>query len=317
VGGSEIELIISNNCSPDQTHEVIEEFLGMDPRIRYVRNTENIGSDNNFIQCFNLATGRFFLLLGDDDILMPGSISKILSVLRSHDPDIVYLSSSAFTTDYRMQTRPDPYGRGYRVFSDEVQFAKLVNMMFVFISCIIVNRDRVVESNSPPIELARGSALIQLSWILPLFHDHRSSVCIFERLLAGRTDNGGYFNIATVAGVNLPREASRHLGKDSPIVRSLISAALRRWFPTELYSLRRRGLIEELAKVAKILDAEFGSNATYWLFSKPMFWLPLWLARNWLAATRFLNKILYVANIPDYWRSRPLEVNSSVHGTGC
>jgi hypothetical protein len=220
------------------------------------------------------------------------------------DPDILYLSSAAFTDNFASQSRPDPLLRGYRVINDAKTFATLVNMMFVFISCIIVNKDRLLSIGAPPIEEARGSHLIQLSWILPLLGRHRSSICVFERLLAGRVNNGGYFNIATVSGVNLPREAARLLGEDSPITRSLVSAALRRWFPSEIMALREKQLSEELKSVEATLDPLYHSNWLYIVFARPFFRLPMGPARFWLACTRSINKLLYIANLPDFWRSR-------------
>ena len=163
---SEIEFIISDNCSPDDTQEVIKIFSKDILSINYVRNSVNIGSDENFIQCFHLARGKFFWLLGDDDIVMPGAIEKIISLLRNHSPDLVHLSSSVFHSDYVSETRPDPLSRGYRIISDSGCFVRLTNVMLTFISSNIINRDRLLEINCKPVELARGSHLIQLSWTL-------------------------------------------------------------------------------------------------------------------------------------------------------
>lgn len=303
-GSHEVELLISNNCSPDETHEIIEGFKDRIPRLNYVRNAENIGSDNNFIQCFHLASGKYFYLIGDDDILLPGALPKLTALLRTHDPDIVYLSTSAFTNDYASQVRADPLNRGYRIIADARQFSALVNMMFVFISSIVVNRQRLQELNAPPIELARDSCLIQLSWTFPLLIHHRRSISVFDRLVAGRVDNGGYFNIATVSGVNLPKEACRLLGPNSPITDTLTSASLRRWFPTEIMALRRKRMDAELRSVQEILDPVHGRRWEYRIFTRPFFWLPQPLASLWLKATRLVNKIYYIANLPDFWRSR-------------
>ena len=64
---SNIEIIISDNCSPDNTETVVKGFS--DPRIRYFRQTENIGANNNFNFCIEQARGIYFLLLQDDDMI--------------------------------------------------------------------------------------------------------------------------------------------------------------------------------------------------------------------------------------------------------
>lgn len=63
----EIEIIVSDNCSNDNTQEVVRGFE--DPRIRYIRQSENIGMNNNFNYCVQQARGAYSLLLPDDDLI--------------------------------------------------------------------------------------------------------------------------------------------------------------------------------------------------------------------------------------------------------
>jgi glycosyltransferase involved in cell wall biosynthesis len=62
-----IEIIISDNCSTDNTEMVVRSFN--DPRIRYFKHKENIGANNNFNYCVEQARGAYFLLLHDDDLI--------------------------------------------------------------------------------------------------------------------------------------------------------------------------------------------------------------------------------------------------------
>jgi glycosyltransferase involved in cell wall biosynthesis len=62
-----LEIIISDNCSSDDTGLIVKSFN--DCRIRYYRQHENIGANNNFNFCLNKAKGVFFLLLHDDDLI--------------------------------------------------------------------------------------------------------------------------------------------------------------------------------------------------------------------------------------------------------
>ncbi len=63
----EVEVVISDNCSSDNTEEVVKGFH--DPRIRYFRQSTNIGANNNFNFCLEKAQGDYFLLLHDDDLI--------------------------------------------------------------------------------------------------------------------------------------------------------------------------------------------------------------------------------------------------------
>ena len=47
---SRVELLISDNASPDQTPAVVKDFVTRGLQVRYIRNTQNIGPDANFLQ---------------------------------------------------------------------------------------------------------------------------------------------------------------------------------------------------------------------------------------------------------------------------
>ena len=60
-----IEIVISDNCSTDNTSEVVASFNS--EKIRYIRQKENIGPFNNFHACLENAKGKYFYLFHDDD----------------------------------------------------------------------------------------------------------------------------------------------------------------------------------------------------------------------------------------------------------
>lgn len=63
-----LEIIISDNCSPDlRVWEIVQDFLEKDKRITYIRQTENIGAANNFKFVLEKATGEYFMWAADDD----------------------------------------------------------------------------------------------------------------------------------------------------------------------------------------------------------------------------------------------------------
>ena len=62
-----LEIIVSNNCSEDNTEEIVKSFS--DPRIRYFRQSTNVGMTKNLMFCLEQAKGDYFLLLNDDDMI--------------------------------------------------------------------------------------------------------------------------------------------------------------------------------------------------------------------------------------------------------
>lgn len=90
--GELIELLVSDNCSNDDTPAVVNKFIEEGLPINYVRNSLNLGMDGNFVQCFRMARGKYIWLLGDDDYLKEGAFDVLLSILNSsNDYGLVHL----------------------------------------------------------------------------------------------------------------------------------------------------------------------------------------------------------------------------------
>jgi glycosyltransferase involved in cell wall biosynthesis len=79
----DLELLIIDDNSPDETPAVVASFD--DPRIRYLRNPQNLGAEGNWNKCLELAHGRYFKLLPQDDALYPSCLAKQVAVLEG-DP---------------------------------------------------------------------------------------------------------------------------------------------------------------------------------------------------------------------------------------
>jgi hypothetical protein len=82
------ELIISDNASNDATEAISRKYAARDPRIRYVRNAENLGAAKNYNRAFQLARGAYFKWNGHDDPLAATFLERCVEVL-DRDPGIV------------------------------------------------------------------------------------------------------------------------------------------------------------------------------------------------------------------------------------
>ncbi|HDQ40459.1 MAG TPA: glycosyltransferase [Desulfonatronum sp.] len=90
---SDFELIIVDDCSNDNTFEIVKSFD--DPRIKAFRNIINIGAEKNWNKCLSLARGDYIKILPGDDTLYPACLEKQAAILndpRNHDIVLVYCS---------------------------------------------------------------------------------------------------------------------------------------------------------------------------------------------------------------------------------
>lgn len=80
-----IELVIVDDDSPNDLHSIVATFK--DPRIRYYRNSRNLGSLNivkNWNKCLEYARGEFFVLLCDDDMLEANFVRELLKLANKY-----------------------------------------------------------------------------------------------------------------------------------------------------------------------------------------------------------------------------------------
>lgn len=77
--GVDLELIIVDDCSKDDTFEVARSYS--DARVSVLRNQTNLGPEGNWNRALNLATGTYVKLLPQDDTIEPGSLAAQISIL--------------------------------------------------------------------------------------------------------------------------------------------------------------------------------------------------------------------------------------------
>jgi glycosyltransferase involved in cell wall biosynthesis len=82
-----IEIIISDNASTDNTPQICQQYQQKDSRIHYFRNDTNIGATQNYNRTFELSKGDFFMWAAFDDLRHPTYISKCIEKLNQH-PDV-------------------------------------------------------------------------------------------------------------------------------------------------------------------------------------------------------------------------------------
>lgn len=95
----ECEIIVSDNASSDATEQVVTHYMLRSARLRYFRQSENIGLDRNFDSVVERARGEYCWLMSDDDLLKPGAVKRVLEEL---DRDLSLIVVNMEWKDYGM-----------------------------------------------------------------------------------------------------------------------------------------------------------------------------------------------------------------------
>jgi abequosyltransferase len=77
----DVELVVVDGASPDNTPEVMASYVSTYPEIRYFRELVNSGIDADYDKAVGYAVGQYCWLMTDDDLLKPGAIKRVLAEL--------------------------------------------------------------------------------------------------------------------------------------------------------------------------------------------------------------------------------------------
>ncbi|WP_158819788.1 glycosyltransferase [Granulicella sp. S156] len=310
----QVELLVSDNASEDTTPQILaaaqERFAAQGIPLVIHRHAVNVGADANFVSCYHRARGRFFWLCGDDDLIVPGGLAQVMPHLQDAtgkpaEVDLLYATSYGFREDYQCERQTDPFGRRFHTIRSAKTFSMVVNIMFTFISGIIVNKERLESLPHEDPTALLGTNLVQLAWSLPLLLQHRRSIVLWERPVAARQGNANGYSLGRVFGEHLAGNLARLLPGRPDLSAPILNFMLRRWFPSILLDVRSAGNETlQLGEAHSALRQTFGNNPRYWLFTYPALAWPLPLARLYTRGTAALSKLIYMAHLPGFWRKQ-------------
>jgi len=98
---TQVEIIVSNNCSTDDTHSQVANFLKKSSRkisISYYKRKTNTGLEQNALFTLSKATAEYVMFIGDDDYIDEKYLIKILKEIK-HDSKITAIIPSIQAID--------------------------------------------------------------------------------------------------------------------------------------------------------------------------------------------------------------------------
>lgn len=93
---ADMELVVSNNASEDETAAVIDSFAG-DRRLQVLTLTESVEVTDNWRLALDRSSGDYISLIGDDDMLLAGYFERAEALLeRFGHPDVLSFNAYGF-----------------------------------------------------------------------------------------------------------------------------------------------------------------------------------------------------------------------------
>lgn len=112
------EMIISDDCSTDDTKDVIAKFLVADNRIKYICNTTNSGAAITRNNALRIAKGRWIAFLDADDLWHPNKLER----------QIAFMVKNGYAFTYHKYTEMTETGKDIGVIVSGIMKVNVFNM---------------------------------------------------------------------------------------------------------------------------------------------------------------------------------------------
>ena len=142
-----VELVVVDGASPDNTPEVMAQYLLRYPQIRYFREQENSGIDRDYDKAVGYARGDYCWLMTDDDLLRSGAVFRVVDSL-DESSDLVVVNAEVqnadFSTVFDTGILKFPIDQKYEEKDREVFFSKVTKYLS-FIGGVVIKRQLWLE----------------------------------------------------------------------------------------------------------------------------------------------------------------------------
>lgn len=155
--GIDYELVVSDNCSTDETPQILARYASRHPQMRVSRQPRNMGAYPNILTTLRQARGEVVVSIADDDMAIPDALLAYVQRMLD-DPALVMIQAPWFLVD---ETKDGAVTGKFYDFEGEQRFERAQ-----FANCL----GFVVQQHIfPECWLIRGSALRNIAGPTPRF----------------------------------------------------------------------------------------------------------------------------------------------------
>ncbi|MHA4894104.1 glycosyltransferase family 2 protein [Pedobacter sp. PWIIR3] len=270
---SDIEILISDNASTDQTELLVNKFVTAYPNIvRYHKNEVNVGFDRNVDNLFKMATGRYVEILGDDDYLENHTIDEILKVIRRDEGYGFLLLNVGFLNISTNTELAANLMESDQQFQDKDDFFKWSKWRTSAISSIIIRRMDWLSVN---LDSYMGNQWIHISALLEVIAINAKAYAFSKKMITVRVGNARWSNNGNQLKLGLI-----HLKVISKMLQLDYKSETFQCFVDDRFNGNLKDIILlapfnffERIKIARLMKFFFKDRLSFWVLHLPMLFI--------------------------------------------
>ncbi len=284
---NDVELILSDNFSEDNTFDLIEDIRDDNRHLRIVinRQSENTGYYGNFRKCRELSTAEYFWLLSDNEIIVSGIISIVIEILK-HQKDLSFI-----------HLRNDPFGLikdgVYYRYSNVVEFLQFEDAYKVtLISSVIIKN---LKSNDDYIfSRFYKNAFLGFLFLIEAMASKGDVVEIYGKVFSTIPAKVSFdvFEVWTKDITLCLYYLKGRVNLDISIINKFINEYLLKVLYQHIYQFRLRRQIQnrtdrKILSIRKQVENYYKDYENYHKYLKPILYKPLYI----LYSNHFIKKV--------------------------
>ena len=148
--GNEAEIIVGDDCSSDNTREILTDYKNKYPQlINLVFNSNNLGTVKNYFNLISCCKGKYIMECAGDDYWLPNKMNTQISYMEGH-PEVGMCCGNAI----RYYEDVDKYGLGLDIVPESVKFESLLFSNCIFAVTVCIRKNTILDyiSDVNPIE---------------------------------------------------------------------------------------------------------------------------------------------------------------------
>lgn len=160
-----LDIVVMDDCSQDETYNIVLEYAKKDSRIRLFRNEQNIGVAKNAKRGIRLCKGRYVFFAAGDDVSFPDRIERGLKIFKN-DPNVGIIVGHCQVIDEHSNVTGDEYVIPRRVTNKNISIQQF-KRNYCLGACMAIRKDEKI---------------LEKDYVLQLIDDYQLSL---EYLLMG------------------------------------------------------------------------------------------------------------------------------------
>ncbi len=153
----DLEIVLVDDCSPDNSADIIKQMMVKDERIRYYKLDENSGAAVARNRAIRESRGRYIAFLDSDDMWEPDKLEKELELMKEKECGFVYSAIKMIDKDGKV-TKESTY------VPKRLSYRTILTRTYIATSSVMLDMNKVGEFQMP----LRRSGQDYATWLMLL-----------------------------------------------------------------------------------------------------------------------------------------------------